>query len=287
MKSILLCLDGSVYARSVCEHAAWFASRLEASVDLLHVVDIRERAPAGRQDLSGSIGIETLDHLMSEMVDQDHARSRTAQLIGRHLLDEGRSILKEAGVANTTASLRNGAVVDAVQDLSAKADLIVMGKRGEGVDFASGHLGSNLERVVRAVDRPCLVAARAFKPIERVLIAYDGGKSARRAVSFLANSPGFKDLDIHLVLASDRPGDSEVTKALAWAEGELSSAGLKAACRIVQGEPEAVITGTVASDGIDLLVMGAYGHSRIRNLIIGSTTTEMIRDCRIPVLLFR
>jgi len=38
---------------------------------------------------------------------------------------------------------------------------------------------------------------------------------------------------------------------------------------------------------IDLLLMGAYGHSRIRNLIIGSTTTSMIRSCKIPVLLFR
>jgi len=43
----------------------------------------------------------------------------------------------------------------------------------------------------------------------------------------------------------------------------------------------------VAGNAINLLVMGAYGHSRIRYLIIGSTTTEMIRTCKIPVLLFR
>ena len=130
MKRILLCLDGSVYARSVCEHAAWFASRLEASVELLHVVDIRSGGPEKRQDLSGNIGIDTLDHLMSEMVDQDHARSRTAQQAGRHLLDSGRAILKEAGIDDTSASLRNGAVVDAVHDLSVRAALIVLGKRG-------------------------------------------------------------------------------------------------------------------------------------------------------------
>jgi len=39
--------------------------------------------------------------------------------------------------------------------------------------------------------------------------------------------------------------------------------------------------------GIGLLVMGAYGHSRIRNLVIGSTTTEMLRICPVPVMLFR
>jgi len=189
MKHILLCLDSSVYARSVCEHAAWVAKRTDASVELLHVVNIRERPADKTRDLSGNIGVQTLDHLMSDMVEQDRARNRTAQEIGRHLLDEGRAILKEAGVGNTTITLRNGALVDVVHNLSAKADLIVLGKRGEGADFASGHLGSNLERVVRAIDRPCLVAPRAFKPINRMLIAFDGGKTTRRAVSYVASSP--------------------------------------------------------------------------------------------------
>jgi nucleotide-binding universal stress UspA family protein len=287
MKHILLCLDGSVYARSVCEHAAWVAKRIDASVELLHVVNIRERPADKPRDLSGNIGVQTLDHLMSEMVEQDRTRNRTAQEIGRHLLDEGRAILKEAGVTNTTITLRNGALVDVVHDLSVKADLIVLGKRGEGADFASGHLGSNLERVVRAIDRPCLVTARAFNPIKRMLIAFDGGKSTRRAVSYVASSPASRDLEIHLVIASDQPNDNDVTEALAWAENELRSAGIKPTCRIAKGEPEAVITGMVASEGIDFLVMGAYGHSRIRNLIIGSTTTTMIRECKIPVLLFR
>jgi nucleotide-binding universal stress UspA family protein len=287
MKHILVCLDGSVYARSVCEHAAWVAKRIGASVELLHVVNIRERRIDKPRDLSGNIGIQSLDHLMSDMVEQDRARNKTAQEIGRHLLADGRAILKEAGVADTTITLRNGALVDIVHDLSAKADLIVLGKRGEGADFASGHIGSNLERVVRAIDRPCLVAARAFKPINRMLIAFDGGKTTRRAVSYVAGSPASRELEIQLVLASEQQNDAAVAEALAWAETELKSAGLQADCRIVKGEPEAVITKTVASEGIDFLVMGAYGHSRIRNLIIGSTTTAMIRECKTPVLLFR
>jgi nucleotide-binding universal stress UspA family protein len=39
--------------------------------------------------------------------------------------------------------------------------------------------------------------------------------------------------------------------------------------------------------GVDLLVMGAYGHGRIRSLVVGSTTTAMVRRCKIPVLMFR
>ena len=56
---------------------------------------------------------------------------------------------------------------------------------------------------------------------------------------------------------------------------------------IVSGQPYTVISEAVEHEGIDLLVMGAYGHSRIRNLIIGSTTTKMVRSCKIPVILYR
>jgi nucleotide-binding universal stress UspA family protein len=56
---------------------------------------------------------------------------------------------------------------------------------------------------------------------------------------------------------------------------------------IVAGQPDAVIARTVETEGVDLLIMGAYGHSRIRSLVIGSTTTEMIRLCKVPVVLFR
>ena len=56
---------------------------------------------------------------------------------------------------------------------------------------------------------------------------------------------------------------------------------------LLEGDPDEVIAEEVEKKGIDLLVMGAYGHSRIRHLVIGSTTTAFIRTCRIPVLLFR
>ena len=48
-----------------------------------------------------------------------------------------------------------------------------------------------------------------------------------------------------------------------------------------------MITEYVDRTAVDLLVMGAYGHSQIRNLIIGSTTTAMVRGCKVPVLMIR
>jgi hypothetical protein len=73
---------------------------------------------------------------------------------------------------------------------------VVIGKRGEATDFAKGHLGSNLERVARSSRKPILVAARAFRPITRFLIAYDGGASANKALerfSRVLNRRGFRE----------------------------------------------------------------------------------------------
>ena len=56
---------------------------------------------------------------------------------------------------------------------------------------------------------------------------------------------------------------------------------------IAEGQPEHLIAVRAEAHDFDLLIMGAYGHSRIRSLLIGSTTTAMIRACKVPVLLFR
>ena len=54
-----------------------------------------------------------------------------------------------------------------------------------------------------------------------------------------------------------------------------------------QGQADDVISAYVKSEAMDMLIMGAYGHSHIRTLIIGSTTSSMLRSCPIPVLMFR
>jgi len=48
-----------------------------------------------------------------------------------------------------------------------------------------------------------------------------------------------------------------------------------------------MILDTAKQKDADMLIMGAYGHSRVRNFIIGSTTTALVRACLLPCLMFR
>jgi len=162
------------------------------------------------------------------------------------------------------------------------ADLVVIGKRGESAGFAKQHLGSNLERVIRASIRPVLVASREFHPIRTVVIAYDGSATMEKAVRFVCESPLFKDISCRLIHVGEK-----ATADLGEAAARLLAARLDATAESLSGIPEDVVSDAVARHGADLLVMGAYGHSRLRQLFIGSTTTALIQRSKIPVLVFR
>jgi nucleotide-binding universal stress UspA family protein len=199
---------------------------------------------------------------------------------GRAILDDAEAIVAAAGVPVTT-SLRRGDLVEALAEREAEAGMILIGRRGEAADYAPGHLGSNLERVARAARRPVLVASEAFRPIGRVLVAHDGGPGGAR----VAGSPLYRGLAVTVATAGT--ATPAVAQALDAAEARLAAAGIAAETRIVPGEPEAALAELATAGGFDLAVLGAQGPARVRSLVLGSTTTELVRALAIPVVLVR
>jgi nucleotide-binding universal stress UspA family protein len=284
MEKIIALVDGSIYSQSVCDHAAWLALKTDASVEIVHVLGRRD-VSSQPANLSGSIGLGARTSLLEELAELDAQKARLGQKRGRAILDDAKARISNAGVVNVLTRLRNGEIVETVQELETDADLIVIGKRGEAADFDTLHLGSNLERVVRSSTKPVLVASRAFSPITKCLIAFDAGRSALKAIEHLVNTRTLVNIDCQLLTAGDASPGS--TRRLEEAAAQLRNANYHVETQVTSGHADAVISKAVESQDFGLLVMGAYGHSRIRNLIIGSTTTQMIRSCKIPIILFR
>ncbi|KAF1722471.1 universal stress protein UspA [Pseudoxanthomonas wuyuanensis] len=276
-------VDASPYAPSVAEHAGWAASRLSAGLELLHAID--RVSEAATRDLSGSLSLGTQEALLAELSVLDERRAKLAQEHGRTLLEGLRERITATHGVRAEVRQRHGSVLESLLDSEAEVRLFVVGKRGEHADFAKGHLGSNLERVVRAVHRPVLVASRAFKPIRRFMVAFDGSATTRKCVEMVCASPLLKGLACELLMVGEN--DAAHQGHLQWAQARLQEAGFEPAARIVAGAADTVIPQQVEEYAIDLLVMGAYGHSRIRTMIVGSTTTQVLRTCQIPVLLLR
>jgi len=187
MAGILMALvDGSAYSESVCNHAAWVAGRTGAQVKIYHVLD--PRRARSKRDLSGAIKLGARSNLLEELSALDEQHARLAQAQGRAILEDAKALVEAGGVADVVTRLRHDDIVATVTAKEEAADMIMIGKRGEAAGLDKEHLGSNFERIVRASGKPVFVANRAFRPIARVLIAYDGGVSAMKAVDYVAAS---------------------------------------------------------------------------------------------------
>lgn len=284
MNPILTCTDGSLYARSVYHYAAWAASRLAAPVHVLHMLDAhRERAEL--RDFSGNLGPGGSEDLLQKLVELEEARNKIERLKGEAIIEEARRALGELGVKELEAHQLHGGLVEHLEEATGEASLLVIGKRGEAHGKARLHLGSNLERAIRASRCPVLVASMEPQPQERFLIAYDGGQSSQKALDYILEQPLLEGMACHLVRVGHATPETE--EEMAAARKKLAAKGYDVTSRTISGEPAHVFKVLVEEESMHLLVMGAFGHSKIRQFLVGSTTTEMIRSCRIPVLMFR
>jgi nucleotide-binding universal stress UspA family protein len=281
MTRVLLCTDGSAYSQVCCQYAAWLAGRVSCEFEALYVTDLRQFEVPMVADLSGSLGVQPYQAVLSKLQELEVEKAKL-------VLKDAERLLSTAPAGTPTTFIhRTGFIVDCFHEYERTADFVMLGKRGENANFASGHLGSTMERIVRSSHQPCFVTSRSFTPIERVLIAYDGGRSCRKALQYLTGNPTFRGLEVHVVIVSPRSAEETSLGYLREAETELIAAGYAPSCQMLHGVPEDEIAAYVAARSINCLIMGAYGHTRIRQFVIGSTTTAMMRQCRVPVLLFR
>ncbi len=281
---VLACVDRSHFAEHVADYAAWAAQRMDAPLEFLHVID-QEHGAATGEDHSGTIGIDATEHLMEKLSADDEARTRLAREQGRVFLNGLRQRAIAAGADPVDVRQRHGQLEDTLAEQEKGVRLLVLGRRGASSASSQASLGSNVERTVRALNRPILTVTEGFRAPQRVLLAFDGGAASRRAVEMVAGSPLLRGLPIQLLMSgkSARPGDAQ----LDWARKALEAKGFAVEASVVPGEAGAVILQTVRERQIDLLVMGAFSHSPWHRMLFGSKTAEVLRAASVPTLLLR
>ncbi|MBZ9612923.1 universal stress protein [Rheinheimera maricola] len=280
---VLACIDASLYAEAVCDYAVWSANKLDVELSLLHVLDKAQHTHT--PDLSGSIGLGSQELLLQQLAELDEKHSKLALQRGRSILTAAKARAEQAGVKAVDERLRHGSLVDSLTELEPECRLMVLGKRGFSSADAHGHMGLHVERVIRSLNKPILLTQQRYTEPKRIMLAFDGSATAIKSVQMLAASPLGQGLPVHLVMAA---AETEQTQQqIQQAADILRSAGFDTKTAIVAGEPEAVLNQYQQEQVIDLMVMGAYGHSRIRQFIVGSTTTAMICKAKCSLLILR
>ncbi|MEE4202544.1 MAG: universal stress protein [Halieaceae bacterium] len=281
---VLACVDHSRFADYVTDYAAWAATQLNAPMELLHIID-RQEAPASGEDHSGAIGFDAQAQLLDKLSSEDELRTRAARESGRALLTRLRDRASESGAPDVDIRQRYGELEETLREQEDGVGLIVLGRRGQAAETTQRDLGRNVERLVRALKHPILTVTEDYTPPQRVMFAFDGSAVTRRGVELLAHSALCRSLPI-LLLMSGKAGQDE-RKKLDRAATRLSDAGLAVSAELIPGDAETVIARTSKEREIDLLIMGAFGHSPLRSLLFGSKTADLLRSAKIPTLLLR
>jgi nucleotide-binding universal stress UspA family protein len=279
IKSILVCTDGSAYGDTACRYAIHIAQRLKAQLAGLHVLDSRMLEGPMLSDISGMLGAQPFSVQLEQFRDLMEEKGETVI----NALEERAD---QAGV-DLEKKIRMGHPARIILEEEVGAELLILGQKGEHAALIGDLLGSNIERIVRRSAKPCLVTPAEFQPVTKILAAFDGSVIASKALHEgieLAQALGVP----LLILTVRTHASDQYAEDIAETGIKLARAHNCAAARLlVDGRPSEQILEVAHHHGCNLIVLGAYGHSLIREWIIGSTTAHLINQTDLPVMLVR
>ncbi|WP_233805287.1 universal stress protein [Paraburkholderia sp. HP33-1] len=182
---------------------------------------------------------------------------------------------------------------DVVPQYARLTDLIVLGQT-DPVDPEAFVAEQFVEHIVLSAGRPVLLvpsAGSVAPPGRHVLVAWDGSREATRAIHdalpFLAHAANVSLLRVH------SPSDQSPRDRIPGADIALTIArhGVKIDVREVSVEADTPVGDALLSQasnlGCDMIVMGAYAHSRLHEVVLGGATRTMLQSMTVPVLLSR
>jgi nucleotide-binding universal stress UspA family protein len=274
-KHIAVGLDGSPYAAAAEAAAIALARRLGATVHGVHVIDTSFLEGAFITDISGAMGFEPFLDLGTQM---RSTLEELAGVIGKRFAEQ----CETAGVASAFHLERAGVVAGMLAGAKL-ADLLVIGKRGVNARLHEDLLGPTAEALMRRSPVPVVVVPAEAAEISRPLLAYDGSPKAARALHHATEICRALSLPLTVVTVDEKAERAQA--CLAEAKRYLEPQGIGFACRHERGEAvEQVLLALLGNGGFDTIILGAHGHTRVVELVLGSTSQFLARKAPVPVL---
>ncbi len=282
IRSILLALAEAPNDASAKSFAFWLAKKENSHIHALAVIDIA----AFEVPILG-----TSDGFMPSVVAPPISESQS-------LLDELAAASKarldqfadQCASRNIPCStdIKTGIPGEVIARSAVAHDIVVVSRIGYN-RFASARetVDALVAPVIRNSVRPVLVAGLEFREgsdIRSILVAYDGSAHSSRALKVASELASRPEVDCTLVTVTQ--SEEMGQEILAPAEEYLFHHDVNPKRKIVIGsKPSDIICDLVSSVGADILIMGAYGHSPIREVLFGSTTEKILTHCSVSVIL--
>ena len=277
IKNILIPLDGSEHSTAALDYGMWMAEKFGGPLFGQHIIDTISIEGTFFHDISGSLGFEPYLDFSTKMREVLEER-------GKGILEDFAQRCRDKGI-KYQIFLDMGLIANEICERSKVADLVVIGHRGINEEFSTGLLGTTAESITRKCPRPIFVSTRKFKAIERPFLAYDGSQRASAAMESAAEfcSVLHLPLTVLTIAKEEKVGETVLKQAKSY----LSAYTIETRYELDRGHPEQKIIEHLTKFGYDLLFIGAYGHRRIIEMVLGSTTEYVLRNTPTPVFLNR
>lgn len=283
MQHILACIDESTWSTSVQDAAIWAGGQLKSPLMFLHSIEKHDVPDSS--DLSGAIGLGARSKLMSEIATLDQLRAKVSLQLGKELLETAKSNAQEAGCAQVDTLQRHGEFIDTLLALESSARLVIISHSGSRSDKKVNLLGSHIENLLRRIHTPVLITPHDFIAPKSFMLAFDGRASTEQALQRILSSDLLRGLDCHLVTVNNKQNDLQET--FARAEKRLLDGGFSVTATYLEGDIFKQLLAYQQNHAIDMLVMGAFAGTRLRQFFIGSNTLKMLEKSTLPILIVK
>ncbi len=274
IKHIAVGLDGSAHAAAAERLAIALALRIHGMVHGVHVIDATFLEGAFITDISGAMGFEPFLNLQSQM-------RATLDEVAASIRRDFTERCADAGVECRFHLERSG-VAHGILAASKLADLLVVGQRGVNARFHEDLLGATTETLLRRSQVPVLVVPQEAALPVRPLVAYDGSSKSVRGLQQAAELA--RTLAVGLTVVTVDPQPDRGRSRLQEASGYLSPYDAQVEYRVQPGEAvEEELLALLGPGRHDLVFLGAHGHRRIVELVLGSTSQYLARRSPVPV----
>jgi nucleotide-binding universal stress UspA family protein len=286
IRKLLLPLTGTAAGEAALATALRVARIFDAHVTALHVrVDSRDVAPLAGEGLSGAMIEEMMTATERESSERGHAvRAMFDRFVAAQGVQLGEPHIREHVATASFASV-TGREEDLVAQQARLADLTVVPHPEAGDDVSSSDA---LHAVLFDSGRPVLIAPQVAPASigTRVCVAWNG--TAESAAAVQAAIPWMQRAEAVRVLGAEEyqrrgPAPQELAGYLALHGIELEIGTF----RSVDGSVGAGLLRAAREFRADLLSMGAYSHSRLRQLILGGVTRHVLEKADLPVMMNR
>ncbi|MGV2986376.1 universal stress protein [Vibrio sp. E150_011] len=281
MKNVIACINGISPTLSTCKASAWVAKTIDAPLILFNAIDKTTRPVPS--ELSGQIGLGSQEELLAELAELDEARSKIMLRHSNKLLEDATAWASNEGVVNVSKLQRHGSLLDNLLDLEDELRVLVIAKSEQENENVSA-IGSQLESVIRSIKAHILVVSNKFQRPDSYLIAFDGSPISEKIIAKAISTPLLKGLDCHLVMVDD---SGKKSAAFEQALSELQRVGINVQEAILEGPIDQALLDYQQQHQVGMMVMGAYGHTKLRQFFVGSNTTQVLANSRVPLLLIR